>query len=292
MKKFLSLIVATALSFSLVACGSSAKSETTYSTEATNNDNQASDDTQTEASNDELAKIKEKGEIVMATSPDYPPYEFKIIENGKEKIVGFDIAIAEEIAKDMGVELRISEMDFNGLLPALNAGKADIVMAGMTPDEERSKAVNFSEIYYLAEQGIMVSTENKDTLNTLESFAGKKIGVQKGSVQEKIAMEQMPDSKIISLVKLPNIILELKSGNIDAAIVELPVANGYVKQYPELAISDAKVKDETGGSAIAIKKGNDALTEQINSTIKRLQEEGTIDKYVLEANEIVDGLVE
>lgn len=292
MKKFLSLIVATALSFSLVACGSSAKSETTSSTEATNNDNQASDDTKTEASNDELAKIKEKGEIVMATSPDYPPYEFKIIENGKEKIVGFDIAIAEEIAKDIGVELRISEIDFNGLLPALNAGKADIVMAGMTPDEERSKAVNFSEIYYLAEQGIMVSTENKDTLNTLESFAGKKIGVQKGSVQEKIAMEQMPDSKIVSLVKLPNIILELKSGNIDAAIVELPVANGYVKQYPDLAISDAKVKDETGGSAIAIKKGNDALTEQINSTIKRLQEEGTIDKYVLEANEIVDGLVE
>ncbi len=290
MKKFLSLIVAAALSFSLVACGN-AGSDASSSTEATNSESQASEGTQAEG-DDSLAKIQEKGELVMATSPDYPPYEFKIIEDGKEKIVGFDIAIAEEIAKDMGVKLRISEMDFNGLLPALNANKADIVMAGMTPDEERSKAVNFSEIYYLAEQGIMVSAENKDSLNTLESFAGKKIGVQKGSVQEKIAMEQMPDAKIVSLVKLPNIILELKSGNIDAAIVELPVANGYVKQYPELAISDAKVKDETGGSAIAIKKGNDALTEQINSTIKRLQEEGSIDKFVVEANELVDGLTE
>ena len=290
MKKFLSLIVAAALSFSLAACGN-AGSDASSSTEATNSESQASEGTQAEG-DDSLAKIQEKGELVMATSPDYPPYEFKIIEDGKEKIVGFDIAIAEEIAKDMGVKLRISEMDFNGLLPALNANKADIVMAGMTPDEERSKAVNFSEIYYLAEQGIMVSAENKDSLNTLESFAGKKIGVQKGSVQEKIAMEQMPDAKIVSLVKLPNIILELKSGNIDAAIVELPVANGYVKQYPELAISDAKVKDETGGSAIAIKKGNDALTEQINSTIKRLQEEGSIDKFVVEANELVDGLTE
>lgn len=290
MKKFLSLIVAAALSFSLAACGN-AGSDASSSTEATNSESQASEGTQAEG-DDSLAKIQEKGELVMATSPDYPPYEFKIIEDGKEKIVGFDIAIAEEIAKDMGVKLRISEMDFNGLLPALNANKADIVMAGMTPDEERSKAVNFSEIYYLAEQGIMVSAENKDSLNTLESFAGKKIGVQKGSVQEKIAMEQMQDAKIVSLVKLPNIILELKSGNIDAAIVELPVANGYVKQYPELAISDAKVKDETGGSAIAIKKGNDALTEQINSTIKRLQEEGSIDKFVVEANELVDGLTE
>ena len=290
MKKFLSLIVAAALSFSLAACGNAGSDASSF-TEATNSESQASEGTQAE-DDDSLAKIQEKGELVMATSPDYPPYEFKIIEDGKEKIVGFDIAIAEEIAKDMGVKLRISEMDFNGLLPALNADKADIVMAGMTPDEERSKAVNFSEIYYLAEQGIMISAENKDSLNTLESFAGKKIGVQKGSVQEKIAMEQIPDAKIVSLVKLPNIILELKSGNIDAAIVELPVANGYVKQYPELALSDATVKDETGGSAIAIKKGNDALTEQINSTIKRLQEEGSIDKFVVEANELVDGLTE
>lgn len=214
------------------------------------------------------------------------------MENGKEKIVGFDINIAEEIAKDMGVNLRVLELDFNGLLVSLNADKADMVMAGMTPDEERIKAVDFSEIYYLAEQGIMVSDKNKDSLNTLESLAGKKIGVQKGSVQEKIALEQLPNSKVVSLVKLPNIILELKSGNIDAAIVELPVAEGYVKQYPELVLSDAKVIDETGGSAIAIKKGNQDLVDQINSTIKRLQDEGLIDKYVIEANEIVNNMVE
>lgn len=290
MKKFLSLIVAATLSLSLVACGSS-KAENNTSSEATSTESSEAmqdDNSQSGA----VAKIKEKGELVMATSPDYPPYEFKIIEDGKEKIVGFDINIAEEIAKDMGVNLRVLELDFNGLLMSLNANKSDIVMAGMSPDEERIKAVDFSDIYYLAEQGIMVSADSKDSLNTLESFAGKKIGVQKGSIQEKIAMEQLPDSKVVSLIKLPNIILELKSGNIDAAIVELPVANGYVKQYPELALSDAKVIDETGGSAIAIKKGNQDLVDQINSTIKRLQEEGAIDKYVIEANEIVDKLVE
>ena len=257
MKKIFSLIVAATLSLSLVACGSSNNNSSNNTTEETSSESAST----TNKDNGVISKIKEKGELVMATSPDYPPYEFKIMENGKEKIVGFDIAIAEEIAKDIGVNLRVLELDFNGLLVSLNANKADMVMAGMTPDEERIKAVDFSDIYYLAEQGIIVPTDKKDTLNTLESLAGKKIGVQKGSVQEKIATEQLPDSKIVSLVKLPNIILDLKAGNLDAAIVELPVAEGYVKQYPELAISDAKVIDETGGSAIAVKKGNSELLE-------------------------------
>ena len=291
MKKFLSLVIATTLSLSLVACSSSQNTNESSSQSTVSSEN-TTDGSNESNNNSALAKIKEKGELIMATSPDYPPYEFKIMEDGKEKVVGFDISIAEEIAKDMGVDLRVLELDFNGLLVSLNANKADIVMAGMTPDEERVKAVDFSEIYYLAEQGIMVSTDNKDSLNTLESLAGKKVGVQKGSVQEKIATEQLPDAKIVSLLKLPNIILELKAGNIDAAIVELPVAEGYVKQYPDLAISDAKVADETGGSAIAIKKGNQDIVEQVNSTIKRLQDEGLIDKYVVEANEIVNNMVQ
>ena len=291
MKKFLSLVIATTLSLSLVACSSSQNTNESSSQSTVSSEN-TTDGSNESNNNSALAKIKEKGELIMATSPDYPPYEFKIMEDGKEKVVGFDISIAEEIAKDMGVDLRVLELDFNGLLVSLNANKADIVMAGMTPDEERVKAVDFSEIHYLAEQGIMVSTDNKDSLNTLESLAGKKVGVQKGSVQEKIATEQLPDAKIVSLVKLPNIILELKAGNIDAAIVELPVAEGYVKQYPDLAISDAKVADETGGSAIAIKKGNQDIVEQVNSTIKRLQDEGLIDKYVVEANEIVNNMVQ
>lgn len=288
MKKFLTFITTTLLSLSLVACGGSSQ-QTEQSTTETTTTQQSSSNTQQGTA---LAKIKEKGELIVATSPDYPPYEFKIIENGKEKVVGFDIAIAQEIAKDMGVNLHILELDFNGLLVSLNANKADIVMAGMTPDAEREKAVDFSDIYYVAQQGILIKSENKDTLNSLEDFDGKKIGVQKGSIQEKLATEQLTNSKIISLSKLPNIILDLKAGNIDAAIVEIPVAEGYIKQYPDLALSDAKIKDEVGGSAIAIKKGNQDLVNQINSTLKRLEEDGSIDKFVIEANEIVNGMVE
>lgn len=291
MKKILSLVIAATLSLSLVACGSSKNNENN------NNEVMSSEEGNQNESNEEkgdgaVAKIKEKGELVIATSPEYPPYEFKIIEDGKEKVVGFDIAIAQEIAKDMGVSLRVVELDFNGLLVALNANKADMVIAGMTPDDERRKAVDFSDVYYLAEQSIIVSSKDKDSLNTLESLEGKKVGVQKGSVQEKMALEQLPNSNIVPLVKLPNIILEIKAGNIDAAVVEKPVAEGYVKQYSDLALSDATVIDEVGGSAIAIKKGDKDLVEQVNATIKRLQDEGTIDKFVVEANEIVSSMVE
>lgn len=285
MKKIISLVLATALSLSLVACGSSNQNQTTESTSIEQTSNNQSSDSK-------VAKIKEKGELVMATSPDYPPYEFKIIEDGKEKVVGFDINIAEEIAKDMGVKLRVLELDFNALLLSLNSDKADIVMAGMTPNEERVKAIDFSEIYYLADQAIVVPADKKDSLNSIEDLKGKKIGVQKGSVQEQLAMQQLKDSKIIPLIKVPNIILDLKAGNLDAAVIELPVAEGYIKQYPELALSDVKIKDEEGGAAIAIKKGNEDLVQQVNSTINRLQEEGLIDEYVRQANDIVNSMVQ
>ena len=285
MKKFLSFFVAAALSFSLVACGNSniqSSSETSSNSEETSK--------QTTSSDNSLNHIKEKGVLVMATSPDYPPYEFKILENGKEKVVGFDINIAEEIAKDIGVELRVLELDFNSLLVALNAGNADMVMAGMSPTEERRKSIDFSDIYYLANQAIIVPSDKKEQLNTLEDLKGKKIGVQKGSIQEQIANSQLKESNIVPLVKMPNIILDLKTGHIDAAIIEKPVADGYIKQYPDLTLSDAKIIDETGGCAIAFKKGNEELVNQVNSTLERLKKENLINEYVRKANEIVNKL--
>lgn len=93
--------------------------------------------------------------LTMATSADYPPYEFVKTEAGTEEIVGFDVDIARHIAEELGYELQITNMDFNGLIPALQAGRADIVMAGMTPTEERKQNAAFSDIYYDAKQVIV-----------------------------------------------------------------------------------------------------------------------------------------
>ncbi|MCX7922639.1 MAG: ABC transporter substrate-binding protein [Clostridia bacterium] len=237
---------------------------------------------------DVLDKVKKDGKIVVGTSADYAPYEFHKLIDGKDEIIGFDIAIANEIAKDLGVKLEISDMKFDGLLPALQTGNIDFVIAGMTPDAERSKMVDFTKIYYTAAQGVMVRTEDKDKIKSIDDLNGKKVGVQKGAIQEKIAKEQMKSSTIISLGKIPDLIMELKNKKVDALVVELPVANGYVAKHPDLTISDVKVKEDTGGSAIAIAKGNPELVEAMNKTLDRLINDKQIDKFVAEANEAVE----
>lgn len=278
MKKILSLIMAVGLTFSLVACGQ--KTQNSEPTIETTENGES-------ANLSKIDEIKQRGYLSVATSPDYPPYEFKVIDGGKEKTVGFDIAIVEEIAKDLGVELKLVEMGFDGLLLELESGNVDLAMAGFSPNEERKKSVDFSDIYYNSSQAIIVRAEDADKYTTIESFSGKKIGTQLTSIQEKIVKEQIPDAINVSLSKIPNIIMDLNNGNIDAAVVETPVAQGYIDQFTNLAISSIELFEETGGAAIAIKKGSPDLVEAVNSTISRLKSEGLIDKFVAEANELV-----
>ncbi|MCS4517195.1 transporter substrate-binding domain-containing protein [Clostridium botulinum] len=131
--------------------------------------------------------------------------------NGKDEIVGFDITIAKEIAKDLGVKLEIKDMKFDGLLAALQSGNVDIVIAGMNPTEDRKKSVDFSKIYYQAIQSVVVRAEDKDKFKSLEEFKGKKIGVQKGTTQEEVAKKEMTNSEIKSLGKVTDLVLELQN---------------------------------------------------------------------------------
>lgn len=235
-----------------------------------------------------LEQIKKAGKIILGTSADYPPYEFHKAVNGKDEIVGFDIEIAKEIAKDLGVELQIQDMEFDGLLSALNAGNIDFVISGMTPTDERKQSVDFTKIYYTAQQGVMVRSEDKDKIKTVDDLKGKKVGAQKGSIQETIANEQLTEVSVVALTKIPDLVMELKTKKVDAIVVELPVANGYVGKHKDLAISEVQVKDDTGGSAAAIKKGNTDLVDAINKTIDRLIADKTLDRLVAEANEMVE----
>jgi ABC-type amino acid transport substrate-binding protein len=229
------------------------------------------------------AKKTETDKLVVGTSADYPPYEWHIMQDGEDKIVGFDIEIAKEIAKDMGKELEIKDMNFSSLLGALEAGKIDLVLAGMTPDEEKKKNADFTEIYYKAEQGVVIRLEDKDKYKTVDDFDGVKVSVQQGTSQEKIAAEQLKGAQVKTLTKVGDLILDLKAKKCDAVIVELPVAKAYVEENPDLIISDVYVTDEVGGAAAAVKKGNTELLEQVNKTLKRLMDEGKIDEFVADA---------
>lgn len=270
MKKLISIILIISMLLVLAACG---QTDTT-----SNNDN----------SKTKLEEIKEAGKLVIGTSAGYPPYEFHKEINGKDTIVGFDIDIAKEIAKDLGVELEIKDMQFSGLLAALNAGKIDIVIAGMTPTEERKKNVDFSKVYYIAQQAVVVNKENVDSFKTVDDLKDKIVGVQKGTTQEEIAKNLLNENQIKPLGKVSDIMLEVINGKIDAVIVEAPVANSYAAQNPNLAVSAIKLNTGDSGSAIAIKKGNEELVDAVNKTLDRLIENGLIEDFVTKATEMVD----
>lgn len=233
-------------------------------------------------------QIKAAGKIVLGTCADYPPYEFHKVVNGKDTIVGFDIKIAEEIAKELGVKLEIKDMKFDGLLAALDAGNIDFIVAGMVPTEDRKKSVDFSKIYYKSVQSVMVKASDKDKLKTIEDLRGKGVAAQKSTTQETIVKEQMPGSTLKALGKVTDIVLELKNGKVAAAVIEFPVATAYANNNKDIVISDIKVVNEDKGSAVAIKKGNPALVEAIDKVLDKLMGDGSIDKFVTEANQMVE----
>lgn len=230
-----------------------------------------------------LEAIKEKGTLILGTSADYPPYEFHASINGKDEIVGFDVEIGKEIAKDLGVELVIKDMKFDGLLAALDQGNIDIVIAGMSPTPERAQNVDFSQIYYQSKQTIVVRAEDKDLLISAESLVGKKIGVQKGAIQETIASEQFPGASPVALGKITDLILSLNSGRIDAAIIEYPVAKSGVNANPGLFITDISIEMEDNGTAIALKKNSGDYLDAVNKTLQRILDENLVEKFVSDA---------
>lgn len=246
-----------------------------------------------------MDKIKADGKIILGTSADYPPYEFHALIDGKDTIVGFDISIAQEIAKDLGVQLEIKDMNFDGLLAALVSGNVDFVISGMTPTEERKQNVDFSDIYYEAVHGAVIRKADADKYAlSPDSLKDAMIGAQKGAIQVGIAKEQIKGvtgadldnnhPQIKELGTLPDLIMEVKNNKIEAVVAELPVAKAYVAANPDLMLAEYTFQDTEGGSAIAIKKGNTELVDAINATITRLIAEDKITQFVGEASLMAD----
>lgn len=272
-KKLVAFAAASAIAISMVGCGSSGSGS------KENSGSNAS----------ALQAIKSKGKLVIGTSADYPPYEFHKEVDGKDQIVGFDIEIAKELAKDLGVELEIKDMAFDGLLVALQSDKIDMVFAGMTPTDERKQNADFSDIYYTATHRFILRSGEESGITKIEDLKGKKIGVQKGSIQEGIAKDNFDADNIKSLDKVTDLVLDLKNNKVDAVLAEEPVAKINVQKNEGIAIAEnLEVKDPDGGSAIAMKKGSTDLLEQVNKTIKRLKDEDKINQFVMDANKLVD----
>ena len=186
LKKLLATGLAAMMVMGLVGCSSSSGSSS--------------------AQTDKLQQIKDAGVLKVGTSAEYSPYEFHKVVDGEDKIVGFDDFVVQEIAKDMGVKVEYEDMDFDGLLGALQADKVDIVLAGMTPDEKRKKSVDFSEIYYTNSNVCIVAKGKEDSIKSSDDLKKLKVGVQKGSTQADYVTNTLGISDATQLKKIPDLI--------------------------------------------------------------------------------------
>lgn len=272
LKKLLALGLVAVLAVGLVGCGNKSS------------DNSGGNQTA-------LEQIKKNKKLVVATSPDYPPFEFMVSENGKSKIVGADIDLAQKIADKLGVELELKAMDFDALVPALQAGKVDMVITGMTPNEKRKKAVDFSDIYFKGENAVIVNAKDAGKFTSEDQLKKAKLGVQKGSTQETYVKDNLKVTNYKALVAVPDLIADMKNGNIDAVVLNSKVAGINVTKYDGIKVVE-NLKLTSGGDeeamAVAIKKGDNAdLIKLTNEAIKGLQDSGEYDKILANAVDLV-----
>ena len=284
LKKLLATGLAAIMVMGLVGCSSSKGSSSSASSDASSS----------AAKTEKLQQIKDAGVLKVGTSAEYSPYEFHKVVDGEDKIVGFDDFVVQEIAKDMGVKVEYEDMDFDGLLGALQADKVDIVLAGMTPDEKRKKSVDFSEIYYTNSNVCIVAKGKEDIIKKSEDLKDLKVGVQKGTTQADYVTNTLGISDATQLKKIPDLMLELQNGKIDVIVTGKAVAEINVKKYDNIAIGNTTVGDEVAETAAAaIKKSgngvdNTSFVKSVNDTIKRLQDSGDMDKYMQEALKLAE----
>lgn len=211
------------------------------------------------------------GKLVMATNAAFPPYEYV---EGNE-IVGIDAEIAKLIADDLGKELVIEDMAFDSIIAAVQSGKADIAMAGMTVTGDRKQNINFSDPYTEAAQVIVV--KNDSTVATPDDLAGKTIGVQIGTTGD-IYAEDIENATIERYSKYFEAINALSQGKIDAVIVDREPGKVFVGENADLKMIDEEFTLEE--YAIGVAKDNEQLLNDINASLKKLQDSGKIDEII------------
>ena len=302
-KKFLAVTLSALMAASLAACsGGQAETtaaETTAAAAETAESAESSEAAETEAGAESAeaesaaaaVETVTEGKLTVATSPDFAPYEFYAIgEDGTPTLAGFDMALAQYIADYMGLELEVITVDFDGVLSELQTKSVDLGMAGLSPDPKRENIMNFSDIYYTGGQSLVTVKANAETYNSFEAInkPDVSVGAQTGSIQLDLANTNSPDADIISLPKVTDIIAELLAGKLDAAYIETVVAESYQKNYPDLEIV-MDVPYDVAGSAIGVSKDNDALLAAVNEAIAAAIEDGSMDAFVAEANELASG---
>ena len=212
---------------------------------------------------------KENKKLYVGTNAEFEPFEYREGEN----IVGFDIELIGEISKLMNKDIEVEDMAFDGLLPALQTKKIDLIIAGMTATEERKKFVNFSESYYKSQQAIVVN-KDENGINNFDNLIGKEVGVVLGYTGD-IIVSEMANVKVQRYNATSEAIMALKSKKVQAVVLDYEPAKNYSAQNPELKLIETDSQSEE--YAIAIRKEDTQLLNDINKALATLKENGTYD---------------
>lgn len=301
MKKMLTILLAGLTAASLLAsCGSegntsstaSGSSETSSeSSTASSEDSAASGETTGEATN-RLEEIKQKGVIVLATSPDFAPQEFEDISSGEKTYVGCDIELAKYIADYIGVELDIQAMDFQACQAAVSTGKADFSISGYAWKEDRAENYEISDFFNVdrdedgSRQVVIVPADKASEYQSPEDFAGKTIGCQNGSLQLSLTETQLPDAEVKLIDTLGSAVLMVQNNKIDALACSGDQADIYVEKNSALALADWEFDYTSQGNIALIMKGETELAAAINEAIAEVNEQGLYQQWKEEATEL------
>lgn len=225
-----------------------------------------------------LSDVKNSGKLMMSTNAEFEPFEYK---DGGE-IVGIDIDISKKIAESLGVELEISDIAFDSLIPALQSGKADIVAAGMTADKERRESVDFSDPYFNASQAIIVAADSDITGPA--DLADKTVGVQLGTTGDQYCTNEDGESEytvaeVRRYSKGMEAVSDLMAGRIDAVVIDNFPAQKFVENNEgAIKVLDTALTEEE--YAIAVPKGNTEMLDAVNSVLAEMKESGELDEIV------------
>lgn len=242
------------------------------------------DQGQTENGGDTAAGVDRESKLIMATNAEFPPFEYVTSNGLVGEFDGIDVAIAMEIAADANKSLEISNMDFNSIISAVDAGKADMGIAGMTIEPDRLENVDFSDPYWVAVQTILVQNDNTDIVD-VASLAGKTVGVVTGYTGDLALSEaNLEGTELKGYNKGIDAVADLKNRKIDAVVIDSPTAQSFIQKNPELKGVTDDAFFETEEYAVCVKKGNTELLEQINKTIARLKESGRIEEIAAEVD--------
>ncbi len=283
MKKVLALLLALALVFALCACSSSKDEDKTTDTGAADTADTADNTTDAEpAEGDDAAEpatgdgagltTVNAGKLTMSTNAAFPPYEMTTDDGGFE---GIDIEIAGAIAEKLGLELQIDDMDFDAALLAVQNGKSDIVMAGVTVTDDRKAVMDFSDSYSTGVQVVIVK-EGSDV--TIDNLGEKMIGTQRGTTGNIYCSDDYGDDHVVAYDNGITAVQALLNGQVDCVVIDSAPASEFVANNAGLQILDTEYVTED--YAIGIGKGNTALLDAVNGALAELQADGTIDSIV------------